>query len=288
MMTDPHIVVLFHHFRSFLERVAARGIDAAPLKGAHLLTSVYPPNEDRGPMADVDFLVRPEQWDDALEILREMGFVQRPLPGREATRRELYEAPFVLNVSQNAQILFEPHRYLVQPARLPADYDALWARASASTFEGAPCKRLCTEDHLLHAAIHLSTHFFNLPSTWMRDVSLLIESGPPDWGAIARRADEWRIRRVLWLTAVLHREGTGLDTLAPLIDRLSISAPVRKLLRYLVPNIRGFRRPDLPLRVREALLWPALLDSPRDAVRFATYYARLRSRDFLTSLNRPQ
>ena len=63
MTPDPHQILLFHHLRRVFVAAHERGIDMAPLKGAHLVTSVYPDDEDRGHLADVDFLTRERDWE---------------------------------------------------------------------------------------------------------------------------------------------------------------------------------------------------------------------------------
>jgi hypothetical protein len=280
MSVTAQYVILFYYFRRFLEEAAARKIDVAPLKGAHLLTSVYPEGEDRGPMADVDFLVRPEDWEKTFEILSKMGFVQKTLPGRRATSDEFYEAGFYLSISDRERILFEPHRFLVQPRRLSIDYNALWARASASTFDGAPCRRLCTEDHILHAAVHLTTHFFNLGKRWIKDLALLFSNGKPDFDVLASRAFAWRVQRAAWLAFSLLDEADSSLGLTALCRRLAPAASVHRLLRFLVPESSGFRFSNAGLRLSEAIFWPAIFDQTSDLARFAAYYANLRLRDF--------
>jgi hypothetical protein len=83
-MTNPQHIILFHHFRRLLEAAANEGIDVVPLKGAHLLTSVYPDDEDRGVMSDVDFLVRKQDWTRTLELMIELGFERRDHPADES------------------------------------------------------------------------------------------------------------------------------------------------------------------------------------------------------------
>ena len=285
MNVHPQTVVLFHHFRRFLEAAAAREIDVAPLKGAHLLTSVYPEGEGRGTMSDVDFLVRPEQWDAALEILVSLGFAQKDLPGRPVTRATFYEAWFYLTVSDRERILFEPHRYLVQPARLNIDYTELWSRSVASTFDGVPCRRLSVEDHILYTVVHLTTHFFSLQPVWLRDLSLLFTEGRPDISVLERRAASWRVKRAAWLVfTLLSESGVGPDVTA-LCRQLAPPKSVQKLLRLLVPDANGLRFQSADLRLREALLWPAVFDSPVDFVRFGGSYLVLRFRDLLKNFS---
>ncbi len=81
------------------------------------MTSVYPEDEDRGHMADVDFLVRAADWDRAGIILEALGFRRETIPGRSATDHEFYEAGYTMELPLDGLILFEPHRQLIQPAR---------------------------------------------------------------------------------------------------------------------------------------------------------------------------
>jgi hypothetical protein len=279
MPINPQHVVLFHTFRRFLEKAAAQNIGVAPLKGAHLVTSVYPPQEDRGNMADVDFLVRAQEWEGAFEVLREMGFVQKKIMHRGVTEEEFHEAHFYLQISGKEQILFEPHRYLVQPARLSIDYDTLWSRSRPSTFDGAPCLRLAPEDHLLHVIVHLVTHFFCLPKSWMRDVELLLSVGGADLDTAIERAREWRVRRALWLALTLLAESNISIDVTDALRRTAPPVLIQTCLRFLVPDSSGFRFPNLGLRAKETIFWPIIFDSTSDFARFAAHFASDRLRD---------
>ena len=277
---DPQHVVLFHHFRRFLEEAAREGIGVAPLKGAHLLTSVYPAGEDRGMLSDVDFLVRPGEFARAGALLSRMGFARAPWPkGRIATEEVFYEAGYTLDVDGGRHILFELHRHLIQPARHPIDDAAMWRRSSPSTFEGAPCRRLAQDDHFLHAIVHLLTHQFVSPQRSLRDLELLLRSGQVDLGTVARRAREWECARATWICLGLLRARCP-ELVAPrTLDELSPPLPSRRVARFLVPDEGGFRWSGLGDRAREAVLWPWLLDGPRPALRFGAHYLRLRCRD---------
>jgi hypothetical protein len=275
---------LFHHFRRFLEAAWKKGIDVAPLKGAHLLTSVYPEGEDRGMLADVDFLVRPADWETALDLLVDLGFVRRQNPRRPITFEEFHEAGFTLSLGENSKILFEPHRRLIQTARHPIDYDALWRRSYESTFDGAPCRRLSASDHFLHAAVHMTTNFFARPGRGLRDMELLIEKGGADLEEIAARAFEWECVRSTWFALALLNEVAPHLGAGAFLKKLEPPAHIRAAARLLTPDARGFRRDDLPLRVKEAVFFPLLLDGPRPLLRFCRYYFWLRARDAASAL----
>ncbi len=281
MIPNPQHIMLLHHLRRFLEVAAAEGIDAAPLKGAHLITGVYPPGEDRGAMSDVDMLVRPRDFEGAGRVLESLGYVRRELPGRRRTEEEFYEAGYALELEGGRRVFFELHRYLVQPQRNPVDYEALWGRSTASELDGAPCRRLTSEDHLLHAAMHLMTDRFEAPGRALRDAQHLIGRGGADLPVAVKRAGRWRCARALWLMLSLLAESApeSRSLLDPLLVMLRPPAPAQAILRALVPGPGGLRWPDLDMRTGQALLWPSLFDGPRDLVSFGAHYLWLRVLD---------
>jgi len=282
MTPDPHQILLFHHLRRVFEAGAERGIDMAPLKGAHLVTSVYPEDEDRGLLADVDFLVRERDWDRVCELMGELGFARKQNPKRAVTIERFHEAGFYLDVGAERPILFEPHRELVQPARHPIDHDAIWERSEQGEFEGAPCRRLAAGDHVLHAVIHLMSHRFRDPRRQLRDIELLLRRGGASLEEVVERAREWECASATWLAlTLLHQTAPDLDT-DRFAEQLTPPLPIRRALRLLVPDAEGFRLPALDLRLDQAVLWPWLLDGPRQGLRFVAAFVGLRVRDLLS------
>lgn len=283
MKVNPQNVVLLHHFRRFLEAAAARGVEAAPLKGAHLVTSVYPPGEDRR-MLDVDFLVRPAQFEAACELLRQQGFSRSQHRGRSVTEEHHYEALYTRRAGDGLMVIMEPHRYLIQPARHPIDHEALWARSRPSELDGAPCRRLAPEDHFLHTVIHLMTHRFMDPRRAERDLELLLRRGGADLDLVARRAARWQCRRAVWLAlTMLHARAPDLGVMQA-ASSLQPAAPVRAALTALVRPGEGFRIRGAGLRAGQAVLWPLLLDGVTPLLRFGAHFARRRTQDLLARI----
>ncbi len=283
MLPNPQHILLLHQLRVFLDAAAAAGVHVAPLKGAHLITGVYPAGEDRGGMCDVDVLVPPEHFDVAGEVLEALGYCRRELRDRRRTEAEFYEAGYRRDLGGGRRVMVEVHRYFVQPQRAPVDYAALWARAEPATLEGAPCLRLRPEDHLLHAAMHLMTDRFEAPARGLRDAEHLIVRAGAELGLAAERAVRWRCGRPLWLTFALLAEAAPQlrERLAPHIQALRPPPLARALARALVPTAAGLRWSSIGRRPGQALLWPALLDGMGHAASFGAYYLRLRAADLV-------
>jgi hypothetical protein len=277
--TIAHHVVLLHHFRRVLEEAASRSIDVAPIKGAHLLTSVYPEGAPRR-LGDVDFLVRPGDWERALEMMPSLGFSPRVAVHEEAGT---HEAGFNLDVGTGVPLLFEAHRFLFEPRRVAIDHEALWARSAASTLDGAPCRRLAVEDHVVHACLHSALHRLMQLETVLVDLEMLLDRGAPDPDRIVDRAREWRSTRACWLLLdLLARRRPDLGA-GPIAQSLAPPRPARLALRLLVPGPGPTRLSGLNHRLQAALLWPWLMDDVRFLARFVSGHpvlagARARSR----------
>jgi hypothetical protein len=265
---NPQHIVLLHRLRRILEAAAECGIDIAPIKGAHLLTSVYGRDEDRGPMADVDFLVRPGDWDRARQMMVELGFAARAMGRWLPEEPSSHEAGFNLELADGRKILIEVHRYLFDPSRLPIDHDALWSRSVASTLDDAPCRRLAAEDHFVHLVLHATVHRLMQLERTVTDLELLLlRRGGIDLEIVVARAHEWRARHATWLFLSLLAERAQESGCSAAGKKLAPSAPVRKLLRWVVPDASGHRFGHLHHRLQAAIMWPLLFDSPLDVLR---------------------
>lgn len=264
-MTPQHIV-LMHHFRELLRAAAGIGVDIAPLKGAHLITSVYSGAEDRGVMSDVDFLVRERDWDRIGSLLEELGFMKQ-------ARHHRHEAAYHFSLANGRRILFEAHRSLFDPKRIAVDHDALWRRASPSTCEGQPCLRLAPEDHFCHIALHSMIHRFSNLDRALRDLERVVLAGGPRLiERIADRAEEWHMTRVAWamLRRLTGRPGISVDP--RLLARWSPPPLVRTAVVLLMD--RGVKLAPMSTRYRlqAAVTWPLFVDRIPDLARMVLHH----------------
>ncbi|HKU36521.1 MAG TPA: nucleotidyltransferase family protein, partial [Polyangiales bacterium] len=233
MLADPQYVILFDHFARFLRVAHAQRLDVAPLKGAHLLSGVYPEHEGRGRLADLDFLVRERDFERCFALLEGLGFTRRRSATRPSTDAIAEDIGFHFELAPGQSILFEVHRHFERKGRHPVDYDAVWARAVPSAFDGVPCLRLAAEDHVLHAVLHAYTDRFLAPQRALRDVELLITRAGADLAIVSRRAREWECARATWLLLSLLRQSRPALDLGSALEALRPSQPIAAALRWL-------------------------------------------------------
>lgn len=119
-------LLIKHETEKLLRRFEANGIAAIPLKGTVLAERYYGHFAARG-TSDIDLLIRPEQFDDAVRLVKEAGFDR---PG--ASSPVHYHAEWC----KDAPGLVEPvtaelHWSFVQQGVSAMDVEPLWREAEA-------------------------------------------------------------------------------------------------------------------------------------------------------------
>ncbi len=140
---------------ALLENFERGGIEAMPLKGAHLAGNIYTDPALR-PYRDLDVLVRAEKIDAAKKTLALSGFVLSPsLWSEKMSRRFHFNLPFVKPGPQPVHL--ELHWALNARTRGHGlEVAGLWSRAAATKSGYA----LAPEDLLVYLATHLDAHGF--------------------------------------------------------------------------------------------------------------------------------
>jgi hypothetical protein len=172
--------------------LAAAGIEVMVLKGAG--RAVLELADLRGRYAsDVDVLVRPQDYERAVEVLLAAGWDY--LTG--APHRVSETAGLNLMRGKHGQVDIHqyPHHQLAASDYKP---DALWARATRHPFLGYTVALPSATDRLLIALAHggISGH---ANSDWLVDAAQLIQGGDVDWDLFEALCRE---RRVEGLAAI--------------------------------------------------------------------------------------
>lgn len=223
---------LVHHLSALADlAVVGAALDAAGIRWAVVkgpVATLLWPAPDMRDYRDVDLLVEPSRWADAIEVLHEVGADQLDLAWGLIRRQERAELTFV---SDNALIL-DLHWHLVNDTALRRRLrwptgDALGRRRYVEV-GSAQVPTLDPLDTLLHLAYHC-THSGGYRLLWLADVAHA-------WSAIDDPAE-----------VVARAEAARLDTLVRVaLDR--------------VATVFGTRdRPDLPWTSRRGSAWRAML-----------------------------
>lgn len=180
----------------------AHGIPLVLLKGAFLGEVVYGNAAER-PMADVDILVREDHDEQALGLLKSMGYkqlveplelLQRALnPGLALVHQDRYEA----TIDLHRGLWFMDH-YRLPPERI-------WNDVLPGSFDDRRVLYLSPELNFIHVALHHFAHASSIRD-WL-DMVLLIAHEPFHWNRVVRLAQSLGVvRPIYWIVRELARE----------------------------------------------------------------------------------
>ena len=187
-----------------LQVLQEAGVPAVPFKGPVLAATAYGEIGLRS-FRDLDFLVREEDAERALEALRAIGYrseANRFTPAQARAERR-YSGQDLM-IQRDSRIAIEPHwAFGPRTWALDLDYAALWQRLRRRKFRGAEILMLSPEDTVLLLAIHGSKEQW-VRLQWICDVAEALRRFPRlDWGCLITRARAEGCLRMLLLATRL-------------------------------------------------------------------------------------
>lgn len=175
----------------------AAGIDSCRLKGCAYFLEVYKDPAHRS-MSDLDILVRPEAFDEAGKILRQLGYVTR-------TSKDFAHAPTHHALTfDRGHLTVDLHRNMMQQGRSQIDIEGIWERANLADHRPAPLDEIA-----LHIG-HVVRSEFMVPLATFVDLALLMRQSNCGRQAILAHCDAFRFGRGARLVLAMHdllREG---------------------------------------------------------------------------------
>lgn len=192
-------VVMRHQLEKLLDELLPSGYPVVLLKGAAFEGTLYPANEVR-PAADIDLLVRPEDFKAVCSSLESRSLRCQTHPGRPYSGRHYFEAQFLLG--NKPKILLEVHRNLTQPGLFNIDVGDLFHRAQPHPVWSAVRPRtfvLSPADALLHLALHEFRHLGLRPHSLV-ELARILELYSPNVQEVMTRAQEFGCARIVLQT----------------------------------------------------------------------------------------
>jgi putative nucleotidyltransferase-like protein len=232
------VLALERHLVTLSAALEDAGVEMVLLKGSALAHTVYPDPSWR-PFADLDFLVRGQDFQRACEVLADRGF-NRALPEPRAR----FDVRFgkAAELTGPGGLMVDLHRTLVVgPFGLWIDLDELFAGTAPFSLGGRILRRLDDTSLFLHACVHASLGWWPPRLMPVRDVAQVVSYANVDWDLVVERTRRWRLAAV-----VRHAFETAAQTLGTSspIEAKSVLAmePRRKERRALdayITNRRG-------------------------------------------------
>lgn len=159
LKTISRNMVVAEHFRSVAKAFRKKGIDLIAMKGIYLAEGLYPEPGLRQ-FGDIDLLVKENDGDAALEVLRKIGYfpsdLTNQLPKDVKESAEAFHFPPMfksgVSVEVHTNLAREKDIFNINP-------DELWNSAVTVTLYGEEVKVFSPEYQFLTLALHLNKHF---------------------------------------------------------------------------------------------------------------------------------
>lgn len=243
LLFAAELVTIMNLFRS-------EGIQAIPYKGPVLAAQAYGDVALRE-FEDLDIILRQRDMAKANEIMISLGYRSK--------------FPWILSTDAAASLVPGEYNYLDEPRRmmvelhtertlrhfpLPPDIDDLASRLEPVSVGGHDVPTFAPEDTLLLLCIHGSKDFWERLS-WIADVAEFVQSHPQfDWDQCSRRAQAWRVQRMLDLGLALAMRLFNLPLPGEILSRVrgdsvavSVASQVEdRLLMHDRPELGGTAR----------------------------------------------
>lgn len=264
--TTANALAMHAEFERLARLFSERSIPVLALKGPTLAKLAYGTAGLRS-FGDLDFLVRPSDYEAARELVLAQGYC----PLRQFTPEE--EAEFVAGeksfefirgwqiVEIHWSVLHDRNTYI-------PDTEELWARAQPDTFGSASVLTLPTEDLLFYLCAHGASHYWGRLK-WLCDIAELLHlfHEELDWGYVLELAQRRNGTRMLLLGLLLAAELLDAPLPAHLESRARNDYHVARLVGLAPQWI--FRPPEGPRLsfLREYFTF-ALQDRIRDRIPF--------------------
>ena len=181
------------------------GVEAVPLKGAVLASSIY---GDLGlrPFSDLDLLLRRDQIAKAESAVATSGYEPEftvPPQHRERWMKQQCELTF----RRSGTIRLELHWDIAHPHfALETGVDGFWSRLNTVTVGDAALPNLSPQDLLFTLVVHGTRHAWSR-MMWLVDVAELLRTVPPiNWAGFLRDAELRGAKRMVATALLLARE----------------------------------------------------------------------------------
>lgn len=194
--------------RAMIEACKARGIDLLPVKGVITSRMYYADIAER-PMMDVDFRVRADDLDAAIDVAKSIG--------RLVDRYRAYRSAII----EVRGMMMDLETSVGPPGMCDLSVDAMLSRAKRSTLLGFDHLLPDVHDHALLLAVNVFKDKLKLAQPApMQDAMRVVRDPNFDPRLFAHRAKEAHAHTLAWIVAeYIHREHgewrSVLDALGP-------------------------------------------------------------------------
>jgi hypothetical protein len=236
------------------ELLDSAGIPALAFKGPTLAVQAYGDVSLRH-FVDLDLLVQPRHFDEAVTVLRSAGYhpVEKASLLKRKTRFFTRKKDVGL-VSEDRRVRIELHWKLSGTHfAMPLEIDQLWKRLDSVTMGGTKLNALPFSDLFAYLCLHGSRHGWG-KFLWVADINELINAVEAqgtqiDWHDVRQHARKHGCEKALELGIVLIEKFFGRRMDYPDIERILTDERLTVIARRIGEN--AFAERDAPMEMSE-------------------------------------
>lgn len=188
----------WHEFMRISAAFEKEDVPLVPLKGLAFLDDIYV-NLSARAMADMDLLVKPEDFPRVESVLHDLGYA-KDLEGLHERywKEKNYHIKFVRHCSGGPSFFVEVHWLLDFPHRWSASGGRLWERMRVLNAHSRDVAVLSPEDSILSLALHQRRYGNPLGLKNILDAALLLKKySSMDWDYIAHETHRVKARAAM-------------------------------------------------------------------------------------------
>jgi len=201
-------MLLYDAFEKISIIFNSNGIQVIALKGIYLSEKLYGDIALRQ-FSDIDLLVRKEDGEKCLEILKELGYRshEQSITDNGGSLSEIIHYPAMVLNEVSVEIHIKLHRKTEQYSLI---LDELWKNALPINFNKFQCFTLGFNDLIIYLCIHLDKHFRSnqVQFTSLSDITNILTnfSGTIDWNLLAEDCRRYKCEDVVFKYIVLTHD----------------------------------------------------------------------------------
>ncbi len=218
------------------------GIPVLPFKGPVLAMQAYG-NLALRQFVDLDILVQPKHFDEAIRIIAETGYqAVSQVPWLKRRALSFARQKDIGLISEDLKARIELHWKLSGAHfAMPLELNRLWERLEKMDLGGVQLNNLAFQDLFVYLCLHGSRHGWERLA-WMCDLRELIESEQKngariDWLKIREHAQAHGCEKVVELGLFLINEFFGVKTDFPLWEQIESSETFKTIARQVRTKI---------------------------------------------------
>ena len=228
-------------------------LPAIALKGLALIKGYYK-DEGLRPMADIDILVKWEDFDKAERTIKSIGYEFNSFRGSKQVCLSHHDHDFPYWDKKSGTVL-ELHWDVHDKRKaFPIDVDQFWANSQPIKIQNVPTRSFSPEDLLIHCCLHVSTHHaLTYKLIHLIDIAKIASDDKLDWPLFWDRVESFKVRKPVYFTFLLLEKLLKIELPKGIMEKLGRGKTQKVIAHFVAGRFFYFNRFFMPYKLLRVL-----------------------------------